>query len=194
MSRVNGMRVRQIILILSTLGWSWLGMMILHEFGHIMGAWNMGGTISKVVLYPLTFSRTDISNNPHPLAVTWAGPVVGVLMPLVLLGIAVLCKQSWAYLLRFFAGFCLVANGAYLGAGWTIKAGDAGDLLRYGAVPWQLCVFGICTTLAGLWLWNGQGSHWGLGKAGGQVSRRDAYASLAVFLMMVMLEFLAGGE
>jgi hypothetical protein len=29
-----------------------------------------------------TISRTDLSFNPHPLLVVWAGPVLGVLLPM----------------------------------------------------------------------------------------------------------------
>lgn len=66
-------RVHQFVLIASTLAFSWLGMMIVHEFGHIAGAWLTGGTIAKPVPHPLAFSRTDLSHNPHPLGGTHDG-------------------------------------------------------------------------------------------------------------------------
>ena len=56
--------------------------------------------------------------------------------------------------MQFFAGFCLVANGAYLGAGWKANAGDAADLVDYGTPAWVLVVFGVVTTGAGLYLWH----------------------------------------
>src|SRR5258707_10264948 len=118
-------RVHQVVLIVSAVLLSWLGMMIVHEFGHVVGAWLTGGTVAKVVLHPLTISRTDLSYNPQPLIVVWAGPVLGVWLPLAAWGGAVLLRLPGRYLLRFFAGFCLIANGAYIGVGELDRIGDA---------------------------------------------------------------------
>jgi hypothetical protein len=43
-------RVHQVVLILSTLYGSWLGMQDVHELGHVAAAWLTGGRVSKVVL------------------------------------------------------------------------------------------------------------------------------------------------
>ena len=59
---------------------------------------------------------------------------------------------------QFFAGFCLIANGAYLGVGSFIRAGDAGDLFRYGTPQWLLIAFGVVTMSGGLYLWHRLGS------------------------------------
>ena len=61
---------------------SWIGMQAVHELGHVLAASATGGTVQRVVLHPLTISRTDVSPNPSPLAVAWAGPLVGVILPL----------------------------------------------------------------------------------------------------------------
>ena len=100
------------LLIFSVLLLSWLGMMIVHEFGHVQAAWTSGGTVAKVVLYPLEFSRTDLTDNPHPLFVAW-GASGGILLPLCCLWIAKRKRLSTFYLFQFFAGFCLVVNGMY---------------------------------------------------------------------------------
>lgn len=71
-------RLHQTILIGSTLLGSWLGMQAVHELGHVAGAWLTGGRVERVVLHPLTISRTDLATNPHPLPVVWAGPVVSI--------------------------------------------------------------------------------------------------------------------
>jgi hypothetical protein len=42
-------RFHQFILIGSLLLLSWLAMMVVHEFGHVVGAWLTGSTIAKVV-------------------------------------------------------------------------------------------------------------------------------------------------
>src|ERR1700686_829436 len=100
-------RVHQIVLIVATLALSWFGMMAVHESGHALGAWLTGGTVAKGVLHPLTISRTDLRANPHPLLVVWAGPVFGVVAPLLAWSGLQLGGVPFAYLLRFFAGFCL---------------------------------------------------------------------------------------
>src|SRR4029079_16217932 len=104
-------RVHQAILIGSVLVASWLGMQAVHEFGHVIGALLTGGEIKQVVRNPLSFSRTDLGLNPNPLPVVWAGPIFGALLPLVAWIISAKAKVSGAYLLRFFAGFCALANG-----------------------------------------------------------------------------------
>ena len=48
----------QAILVVSTLLGSWLGMQAAHELGHVIGAFFTGGEIARVVLHPLTKSRT----------------------------------------------------------------------------------------------------------------------------------------
>jgi hypothetical protein len=106
----------QLVLIVCTLACSWLAMQIVHELGHVIGAWWTGGVVAKVVLRPWTFSRTELTSNPEPALVAWAGPMIGALAPLVSWLVAKIGHCPGAYLLRFFAGFCLIANGAYLGA------------------------------------------------------------------------------
>jgi hypothetical protein len=165
-----------------------VAMMAVHELGHVLGAVATGGRVERVVLHPLTISRTDVSPNPCPLLVVWAGPVVGVLLPLALLLIAKVSKLPWAYMLQFFAGFCLVANGAYIGFGSFGKIGDAGDMLCHGSPIWSLWLFGVVTLPLGLYLWNGLGPHFGLGAAAGKVDHWTAYASCGLLLVSLVLE------
>lgn len=70
-------RIYQAMLILSTLGLSWLGMQIVHEAGHVAVAWASGETVERVVLHPLAISRTDTSHDHHPLLTVWGGPLLG---------------------------------------------------------------------------------------------------------------------
>jgi hypothetical protein len=187
-------RLHQFVLIGSILPLSWLGMMLVHEFGHVLGAWITGGTVAKVVVQAWTISRTEFSHNPHPLIVVWAGPVGGVLLPLTSFGLAHLLRMPGIYLLRFFTGVCLIANGAYLGVCSIYAAGDAGDLLRHGAAMWQLWAFGLLTAPLGFYLWHRQGTHFGLGQANGQVNPTAAYLSLFLLAAVVAGEILLGGE
>lgn len=187
-------RLPQAILIVSTVVGSWLGMQAVHESGHVVGAWLTGGQIAKVVLHPLTISRTDLSHNPSPLVVVWAGPMVGVIVPVILWLVVAACQFAGAFLPRFFAGFCLIANGAYIGAGSFGPVGDCQEMLRHGSPIWLLWLFGMFTLPAGLLLWNRQGSHFGLGAAKGQVNTGVAWVSLVACGVLLILTFAVGGE
>jgi hypothetical protein len=132
---------------------AWLGMLTLHETGHALHALLSGGKVDRITLPLIGFSRTDLSLNPHPQWVAWGGPVWGCLVPLVLLAIAHATHRA-VRAARLFAGFCLIANGAYLGLGPAMTAGDAHDLLRHGAPTWTLIAFGILAFTAGLYLWH----------------------------------------
>lgn len=140
----------------------WYGMMVVHEAGHMIGAWLTGGVVERVVLHPLAISRTDLSVNPHPLIVVWSGPLLGCMIPLMLWLVVRCFLQKYAHLARFFAGFCCVANGAYLGIGSFDSVGDAGELLRHHCPIGYLWLFGIVLVPAGFGLWNGLGPSFGI--------------------------------
>src|ERR1700761_899836 len=110
-------RLEQLTLIVTFVAFCWLGMQTVHELSHFLAALATGGKIVTVVLYPTTISRTEVFPNPHPLIEVWAGPVLGSVFPLLAFVLAVLLRSPGRYLYRFFAGFCLVANGGYLIAG-----------------------------------------------------------------------------
>lgn len=187
-------RLAQVTLIGSTLALSWLGMQAVHELGHVLGAWAGGEEVYRVVLHPLIISRTDATHDRLPLLVIWSGSLVGVFLPLGALAVMSLVRSRYSYLLRFFAGFCLVANGVYLGAGSFSGVGDTGDLLRYGSPRWTLIVFGLVCVPAGLWLWHGLGPSFGLGEAKGRVDRRAAVTILVLLLVLVLVEILVGSR
>jgi hypothetical protein len=169
---------------------SWLGMMAVHELGHVVAAWVSGGSVMQVVLHPLAISRTDVLPNPHPLVVVWGGPIVGVLLPVMAWAAMRAANLSWAYLLRFFAGFCLIANGAYIGAGSFDGVGDAGEMLHVGTPIWALWLFGIMCVPAGLALWHGLGPRFGIGNDSEGPRASLALALLALLVGVVVSEVL----
>jgi hypothetical protein len=183
-------RFHQALLIGTFVPLCWLAMMAVHELGHVIGALLTGGTIAKVVLHPLAISRTDVAVNPHPLLVVWAGPCIGVLAPIALVAVAEIRRFPWTYLVRFFAGFCLIANGCYIGIGSLAGIGDAGDMLRQGSPIWSLWLFGVATFPLGLYLWNGLGANFGLGSAEDDVDNRAAYGCLALLLVTLSVELI----
>jgi hypothetical protein len=187
-------RVRQIILIGSTILGSWLGMQAVHELGHVLGAWATGAHVTQVVLTPTTISRTDVTNNTSLLIVAWAGPVIGVGLPMVIWSLAHAAGLLGAFVLRFFAGFCFLANGLYIGLGSFGRVGDCGEMLRHGSSLWQLWLFGAVTAPLGLALWHRQGASFGLGAAQGRVSCSAAYTTFSVCLALLVLGFVVGGK
>jgi Peptidase M50B-like len=187
-------RAHQWLLIIATAGTSWLGMQALHELGHVLGAWLTGGRVAQVVLDPTTISRTDLSHNPHPLIVAWAGPIFGVLMPLALWAIASASRMRGVFVLRFFSGFCLVANGLYIGIGSINGVGDCGEMLRLGSPLWLLVLFGTATVPFGFWIWHRQGTYFGLGSARGSVDRGVTYLTVLANVGLVLLGLLVGGS
>lgn len=181
-------RQRQFLLIGSTVALSWLWMQAVHELGHVIGAAVSGGRVAEVVLHPAKISYTRLAANPHPQFVAWAGPILGAVLPLLLLAIMRAANYRGSYLFQFFAGFCLVSNGAYLAAGSILKMADAGDLLRHGTLLVLLWLFGLITIPVGLWLWNGLGPYFGIGPNAREINAREAYIVLALLLITIGLE------
>jgi hypothetical protein len=129
-------------------------MQIIHEFGHAVFGIASGGHVQRVVLEFFSFSRTDVEPNPHPLLVAWAGPISGAAIPVVAWQIVRRLRPVSIGVPMFFAGFCLVANGAYIGVGSFAAIGDADDMLAFGSPRWLLWLFGAACTVAGLGCWH----------------------------------------
>jgi hypothetical protein len=177
-------RWNQVILIGSFVPFCWLAFMGVHELGHVLAGWLTGGSVNKVVFHPLTISRTDVEPNPQPLLVAWAGPILGIAIPLLVWGLIRLFYLPGDYLARFFAGFCLIANGAYIGIGSFENIGDAGEMRLHGSPIWVLWLFGIVTVPLGFQIWNGLGPRFGFGESRGRVDPWAAYVSLGLFVLL----------
>ena len=184
----------QLVLIVLSAPLAWLWMQVVHECGHALFGWLTGGSVSRVVLHPLTISRTDLDANPHPLVVCWAGPVFGSIAPVLFWLIARAAKWSGEFWLRFFGGFCLIANGAYLAVGSFDRIGDAGDLLKYGSPIGMLWLFGAVTIAVGLRLWHGLGTSFGLGSQAAPVRWPAALIVAGALLVTVTAEALLSGR
>lgn len=181
-------RLPRTLLAISTVLSSWLLMQVIHESGHVLAAIMTGGQIRKVVLVPWELSRTDLGQNPCPLIVCWAGPVFGAIAPVAMWLIARLLQHRGTFWLRFLAGFCLIANGSYIGVGAFTHDGDGGDLIRYGASNWTLILFGIITIPAGFMLWNGLGADFGLGLNARPITTRTALTSCLILITIAVIE------
>jgi hypothetical protein len=148
------MRIRRILRRIVIAYLCWLGMMAVHESGHVLAAWLTGGHVQRVVFPLWGFSRTDVWPNPSPQFETWGGPIMGCIWPLIACALAKpIAGKIWPTLL-FFTGFCLIANGSYIGAGWLVHSGDARDLVEFGTPKIALIIFGIITIIPGLLIWH----------------------------------------
>ena len=132
----------------------WLGMMAVHEFGHMLHAWISGGVVINVVLHPLEISRTDVSPNPNPAFVAWGGLVWGSVIPLIAFLAALRWFRSAEFYASISAGFCLIANGVYFAAGSVSPVGDTRVLRSLGTSPAVFAVAGLPIAALGLYVWH----------------------------------------
>jgi hypothetical protein len=182
------MRFRAVVFAALSTTAAWLAMTAVHEFGHVLMAGLSGGRVLHVELPPRGLGHTEVSPNPHPRVVAWGGPLGGSLMglaPLIFLRQGELAR----WLVRFFGGFCLIANGAYVGVGAFLGdpngADDAHELLRHGAPLWQLMLFGVATSTTGLAMWHKLGPGIGLIRTASLAGPR-AFAMLATLIVALL--------
>ena len=159
---------RRVVFAVALLPVCWLGMMLVHEGGHMLAAVCTGGTVTRLVWPLWGFSRTDLGENPHPLIVVWGGPLCGALFP-VLASVLVrgIHRKSGPVSLELFSGFCLLANGLYLSVGTIASRGGVGDirdLIKWGTPVWLLWLVGLTLTAAGLFQWHRLGNAMGLAR------------------------------
>lgn len=176
-----------------TIAASWFGMQAAHELGHIVATFFTGGHVLDVALHPLEFSRTEVTYGFSPLTVIWMGPIVGVAVPLAVWLIAAARCLREAFVLKFFAGFCCIANGAYIGLGSFDGVGDAGDMMRHGCPQWTLIAFGIVTVPVGFWFWHGLAPRFGIGRSGDPVRNSSLLFLVAALIVLLTLAFWVGG-
>lgn len=165
-------------------------MMLVHEFGHVLGAWLVGVPVERFVFHPLAFSRTQTPRSANALWIVWAGPIGGVVIPLLVWLLWWMARLPGLAYARWFAAWCLVANGVYIGAGIVMAEADPGEMLRLGTPRWVMFVFGLVCCVAGAFLWFGQGKHFGVGPNAKPVCWVRALVVsliLAVFLLLALV-------
>lgn len=179
---------RNLVFAVTVLAICWFVMMAVHELGHVLGAFATGGTIQRVVLHPLSISQTDVSPNPSPLIVVWLGPIIGCLLPI---GIWLAIPGRFAMtksIVKFLAGFCLIANGCYISIGAFDRVGDCDVMLLHGSPLWTLLAFGMLSVPAGLWIWHQMGSPLDVFRDSKKDSVQVAACCLAILATIVTLE------
>ncbi len=161
--------------VLGLLATCWLGMMLVHECGHMLAALCTGGAVTQLQWPAWGFSRTEVSPNPHPLLVAWGGPVFGAVLPAAVALVLWRLRQRLVTV-EIFSGFCLLANGVYVSAGSLGRVGDAGEMLKYGSPMWVLWAVGVPVAAGGLLQWHGLGPGFGMARVG----KREAYMTAAL--------------
>ena len=164
-------------------------MMAVHEFGHVVGAFVTRGAVERIVLYPLTISRTDVSPNPNPGVVVWLGPLIGCTFPLFVRQLIPQRIVAARNIIQFFAGFCLIANGGYIAGGSLEGIGDCGEMLRTGTPLWLMFAFGAIAISSGLYLWHRLGSLTRFMMDPTSVTPQLAFGTLVALLIVLGAEF-----
>lgn len=132
-------------------------MQAVHELGHVLGALTSGGSVQQVMLAPLILSRTDVDPNPNPGWVVWLGPILGSFIPVLVAGFLGRATRLLRKSCLFFAGFYLIANGAYIGGGAVPEIGDCKVMLATGTPKTLMVIFGVTTASFGLLVWHSLG-------------------------------------
>ena len=120
--------------------------------------------------------------------VVWAGPIVGIALPLLVWIIMQSPRAPGWFIALFIVGFCLIANGAYLAIGSFEGIGDAGDMLSLGSPQWLLITFGVVAAPCGLWLWHGLGKRFGFGREACDVPLRTTIIVTGLVIATILVE------
>ena len=139
---------------------------------------------------PVTLSRTEVEFNKAPRFVAWGGFIWGIAVPLGVLAAFRAFGSRYFFLPQFFAGFCLVANGAYMTAGAVWQIGDSADLLKHGESKALLVVLGTLLTAAGFWAWNGLGRYFAIGRHAERVAPRLAWTIAGATAILIAMELI----
>jgi hypothetical protein len=187
-------RIRQFLLIAGLVWSSWLCMMLVHEAGHVIGALLTGGHIKQVVWHPFVFSRTDVEPNPSPIIEVWAGPMIGCVIPFGLSLSIKLTRWRLKYMLSFFASFCLIANGLYIGIGSIDPIGDTRQLVHLGVSRITILTFGIVASSIGFWILNAISPQLGFGHERVIPLKTDVNVSLCAAASITLICFAFGNR
>ena len=168
-------RFHQLLFAVSLVALGWLAMMAVHE-----PAMRRRHRHRRRCSTRRSPSAHDLANaasprNPRPAIVVWLGPIVGCALPL---AVSAMIPQRHSFVGKvagFFAGFCLIANGAYLSIGAFDRVGDCGEMLRTGTPFWVMLAFGAVTIPLGLYRWHALGSILGFIHDPSAVTPRMAY-------------------
>lgn len=128
----------------------------LHELGHAIGFWVTGSSVERLIIYPFAWSRcvpASVSDFElaHPSFTTWAGPVFGVLMGLVLSAIVWRWRGPYVILAIMTGVTSCIYNALYLlHDSFANIGGDASRLISYGTPKLLVIAVGLLMMGAGI--------------------------------------------
>ncbi len=120
-------------------------MVTTHEAGHLVGGWASGAELTACDLAPWRLPYSIHHPDPHPKVTLWAGPLIGVLLPL---ATAIVFRHRSVWLV---ADFRLIANGSYLALAFASddRFLDTTRLLDAGTHPLGIVAFCLATIPTG---------------------------------------------
>jgi len=145
----------------------------IHELGHALAMWATGGSVTRLMLHPFSWSQISYGAPPTcPLLVESAGVVFASSCGLLLLVVIRPGRGAWTVPLAM-TGLCtLVVNGLYLTVDSLFLAGgDATHLILLGTPRPFVILTGVGLTVLGLAVGHLLLPRIGLTAADGVVSR-----------------------
>lgn len=140
---------RPLLLAVPLLGWAWLSCMLIHELGHVLGAWATGGRLVLVNVRPFVFSTTLVEPNPMPGVVLWSGFLLGWLVALFAIPLWRVHVHPVGPIAKAWSAYCWLSMGSYLALAMGERFSDTGLLLKLGWSPLLLCCVGGGVAVAG---------------------------------------------
>lgn len=137
---------------------AWYVMLATHELGHGLHALLSGVTVLNINFPLIGFPYTQVGTPTRSLFLLWGGFIWGCGIPMsAYFAVCAMKNRTVLWLRRevgFLAGFCLLANGAYLAAGAVYQIGDAAEMIRAGSPLGLLVTIGIVLAAFGLLFWH----------------------------------------
>jgi hypothetical protein len=132
----------------------WVIGIVLHELGHAVAMWMMGGSVERITINPLGWSYTYYATTPkYPNFATWSGVLFGSLFGLMIL--ASIGKRPGPYVgPLFIAGVSPMLNGGayYLIDAFVSRKGDAASLILSGVPRYLVLGAGVLFLGIGVYL------------------------------------------
>lgn len=127
---------------------------VLHELGHAIAMWVTGGSVTRIVITPFSWSYTYYGSAPkYPQFADWSGLIIGSILSLLI--VFMIRKQRSPYVVPFlFAGFAPLLNGGgyFLVDALVLKRGDAASLIASGVPMSSVAGAGLLFLAVGLYL------------------------------------------
>ncbi len=126
----------------------WYPISLIHELGHYVSATIGGATEVTIVWRYGIFSETIRNGSKWPLMDVWMGPILGVLIPLVVM--ACCWKMKWSEWVAWPTSIACIGNGLYIGLGWLDSGGDPADMISLGTPLFVMLGYGLLVFTVGI--------------------------------------------